>query len=393
MSKSKGNIVNPWEVFNEHGADATRWYMYTASPPGNTRRFSSNLVGEVVRRFLNTLWNTYSFFVTYANLSDWRLEIGDSEQASQSTNQPINQSPDLLDRWLLSELNRLVRDVTTAYESYDVLGATRPVADFVDGLSNWYVRLNRRRFWDGDPAALETLYTALTTLSKLLAPAMPFVAEEIYQNLVAGVDASAPDSVHLSTWPVVQEALIDEQLSADMALVQKITTLGRAARENASLKVRQPLQQVVVRVRSDEEKASLLRMADYLLSELNVKEVAFADAASDLVDVQVHPLPKQLGQKYGRGFPVIRKAFSEMDQMELAGKFQAGESVVVEADGASYEVTPEDVEVRSTPRAGYSVAEDGGYLVAVTTTITPELALEGQSREVVRRVQQLRKDA
>jgi isoleucyl-tRNA synthetase len=387
MSKSKGNIVNPWEVFNEHGADATRWYMYTASPPGNTRRFSSNLVGEVVRKFLNTLWNTYSFFVTYSNLSDWKP--GSVSLVSEAQAETAN----LLDRWLLSELNRLVQDVTVAYENYDVLGATRPVADFVDSLSNWYVRLNRRRFWDGDAAALETLYTALSTLSKLIAPAMPFIAEEIYQNLVVGVDASAPDSVHLAMWPAVEEALIDEQLSADMDLVQKVTTLGRAARENASLKVRQPLQQVVVRVRDDEEKASLLRMADYLLSELNVKEVAFADAASDLVDVQVHPLPKQLGQKYGRGFPVIRKAFSEMDQLELASKFQAGESVVVEADGASYEVTPEDVEVRSTPRAGYSVAEDSGYLVAVTTTITPELELEGHSREVVRRVQQLRKDA
>ncbi|MCL4832922.1 MAG: isoleucine--tRNA ligase [Caldilineaceae bacterium] len=390
MSKTKGNVVNPWEVFKEHGADATRWYMYTAGPPGNSRRFSNALVGEVVRRFLNTLWNTYSFFVTYANLSDWGLGTGDWG-ADARNSQFATRNP--LDRWVLSELNRLVRDVTAAYESYDVLGATRPVADFVDSLSNWYVRLNRRRFWDGDPAALATLHHALVTVSQLLAPATPFVADELYQNLVSGVDAAAPDSVHLSRWPGVDAAAIDEQLSADMALAQKVTTLGRAARESANLKVRQPLQQVVVRTRSTEEKGGLERMADTLLAELNVKELAFADGAGELVDVQVHPLPKQLGQKFGRGFPIVRQALAGMDQSELAERFGAGESVTIEVDGTSYEVAPEDVEVRSAPRAGFSVAEDGGYLVAVTTDLTPELVLEGQAREVVRRVQQLRKDA
>ena len=393
MSKSKGNVVNPWAVFAEHGADATRWYMYTAGPPGNSRRFSNALVGEVVRRFLNTLWNTYSFFVTYANLSEgWTADSGRQtvEVRSAVSGQ---RSDNLLDRWVLSELNRLVRDVTAAYENYDVLGATRPVADFVDSLSNWYVRLNRRRFWDGDPAALATLHQALVTVSQLLAPTTPFVADELYQNLVSGVDAAASDSVHLSRWPSVDPAAIDEQLSADMALAQKITTLGRAARENASLKVRQPLRQVVVRIRAAEEKAGLERMADTLLVELNVKGLAFADGAGELVDVQVHPLPKQLGQKFGRGFPVVRQALAGMDQSDLAARFGAGESVTVEVDGTSYEVAPEDVEVRSNPRAGFSVAEDGGYLVAVTTDLTPELVLEGQAREVVRRVQQLRKDA
>ncbi len=390
MSKSKGNVVNPWAVFKEHGADATRWYMYTAGPPGNSRRFSNALVGEVVRRFLNTLWNTYRFFVTDANLSDWRLGTGDWG-ADARNSQFATRNP--LDRWVLSELNRLVQDVTAAYETYDVLGATRPVADFVDSLSNWYVRLNRRRFWDGDPAALATLHHCLVTVSQLLAPATPFVADELYQNLVSSLDKNAPDSVHLSRWPVVDADAIDEQLSADMALAQKVTTLGRAARENASLKVRQPLRQVVVRTRSAEEKAGLERMADTLLVELNVKGLAFADGASELVDVQVHPLPKQLGQKFGRGFPVIRQALAGMDQSDLAARFGAGESVTVEVDGTSYAVAPEDVEVRSAPRAGFSVAEDGGYLVAVTTDLTPELVLEGQAREVVRRVQQLRKDA
>jgi isoleucyl-tRNA synthetase len=356
--------------------------MYTASPPGNTRRFSVGLVGEVVRKFLNTLWNTYSFFVTYANLSDWK--VGD----------PAEQSAELLDRWLLSDLNRLVREVTEAYETYDVLGATRPIDAFVDNLSNWYVRLNRRRFWEGDAGALSTLYQALVTLSRLLAPTMPFVSEEIYQNLVMTVDESAPDSVHLASWPGFDERLIDEQLHADMELAQKVTTLGRAAREAASLKVRQPLQQVVVRTRTEVEKEGLRRMQEYVLGELNIRELAFADAAGDLVDVQVFPLPKQLGQKYGAGYPKIRQAFAGLDQMDLAARFRNGETVAVTVDGGEeYTVEPSDVEVRTSPRQGYSVAEDSGYLVAVTTELTPELMLEGHARELVRRVQQLRKDA
>ena len=391
MSKSKGNVVNPWEVFKVHGADATRWNMYTASPPGNSRRFSVNLVGETVRKFLNTLWNTYSFFVTYANLSDeWRVAVGVSDPPPATRN--------MLDRWVLSELNKLVRDVTAAYETYDVLGATRPVADFVDSVSNWYVRLSRRRFWEGDPAALGVLYEVLVKVSQLLAPATPFIAEEIYQNLVTnvasgGLASGEVASVHLSRWPAVNAALIDEQLSTDMALAQKVTSLGHAARQNANLKVRQPLAQVVVRTRSSEERASLERLADLVLDELNVKALTFAEAAGDLVDVVVFPFPKQLGQKYGKGYPVIRKLLGELDQVDLAGKFQAGEAVTVEGDGVSYAIAPEDVEVRSTPRAGFSVAQDGGYLVAITTTLTPELEQEGNARELVRRIQQLRKDA
>jgi isoleucyl-tRNA synthetase len=396
MSKSKGNVVNPWEVFDIHGADATRWNMYTASPPGNSRRFSVNLVGETVRKFMNTLWNTYSFFVTYANLGDTEIKrVGDfvvSAQSNDSANLSISQSLNLLDKWVLSELNKLVRDVTAAYESYDVLGATRPVADFVDSVSNWYVRLSRRRFWEGDPTALSVLYEVLVKVSQLIAPATPFIAEEIYQNLVTR-NNPALASVHLSRWPAANEALIDAQLSDDMALVQKVTSLGHAARQNANLKVRQPLAQVVVRTRNAEERASLERLSGLVLDELNVKALTFADAAGDLVDVVVFPFPKQLGQKYGKGYPVIRKLLSELDQLEVAGKFQAGETVTVEADGASYAIAPEDVEVRSTPRAGFSVAQDGGYLVAITTTLTPELEQEGNARELVRRIQQLRKDA
>jgi isoleucyl-tRNA synthetase len=381
MSKSKGNVVNPWEVFDTHGADATRWYMYTASPPGNSRRFSTALVGETVRKFLNTLWNTYSFLVTYANLSEWEPSVVAPE------------TDNLLDRWVLSELNLLVRDVTVAMESYDVLGATRPVADFVDNLSNWYVRLNRRRFWDGDAAALATLHHVLRTVSQLLAPTVPFIAEELWQNLAVKIDGSAVDSVHLSAWPTVDEALVDEQLSEEMALIQRVTSLGHSARQNANLKVRQPLAQVVVRTRNQREGESLRRLQQFLLDELNVKELVFTDASGDLVDVVVFPYPRQLGQKYGKGYPKIRAAMAAMDQFDIASRLQAGESVEVTSDGETFVITAEDVEVRSTPRAGYSVSEAGGYLVAVTTALDSALVQEGNAREVVRRIQQLRKDA
>ena len=386
MSKSKGNVVSPWEVFNTHGADATRWYMYTASPPGNSRRFSVNLVGETVRRFLNTLWNTYSFFVTYANLSEWRLAVGQAPDGTLAFH--------LLDRWAYSELNRLVREVTEAMEHYDVLGATRPIADFVESLSNWYVRLSRRRFWDGDPAALQTLYDVLVTVAHLLAPATPFLAEAIYQNLVVGVSTAAlPDSVHLARWPQVHAEAVDEQLSADMALVQRVASLGHAARQNANLKVRQPLAQVVVRTRTAEEEAALRRMQQLLLDELNVKSLNFTHASGDLIDVVVFPYPKQLGQKYGKGYPKIRQALSSLEQAELAARFQAGETVEISAEGETDGVAPEDVEVRVTPRAGFSVAQEAGYLVAVTTELDQTLLQEGSARELVRRIQQLRKDA
>jgi len=380
MSKSRGNVVNPWQIFAEHGADATRWYMYTAGPPGNARRFSSNLVAEVKRRFLNTLWNTYSFFVVYANL------------APATGQAPAGESNDF-DRWLLSELNRLVRDVTAAYEAYDVTAATRPIAEFVDDLSNWYVRLNRRRFWDGDPAALAALHHTLVTLAKLLAPAVPFLSEALYQNLVASAEPDQPDSVHLARWPQADANAIDAELSAAMALAQRVTTLGRAARESAALKVRQPLQQVVVRTRTEDERAGLQRMRQLLLSELNVKDLTFADEGDELVDVEVFPLPRQLGQRYGRGYPVIRRLFAQMDQRQLAQRFDEGDTVTVEDDGNSFEVGSEDVELRRTPRAGFAVSEDGGYLVAVTTEVTPELEQEGHARELVRHIQQLRKDS
>jgi len=267
MSKSKSNVVSPQEVLDASGADALRWYLYTSSPPGNVRRFSGELVEEVVRKFLLTLWNTYSFFVTYANIDrfDPRTTVSLDGLAE-------------LDRWILSELNQLIDRVTRSLEQYDPTGAGRMIEDFVQALSNWYVRRSRRRFWksenDADKqAAHTTLYQCLVTLARLLAPFTPFVAEELYQNLVRSVDESAPESVHLTDYPQADLSQVDEELSADTRLAMTVSSLGRSARAKANLKVRQPLAKVLVKVRSKREEAGLNRMASQVLEELNVKRV------------------------------------------------------------------------------------------------------------------------
>lgn len=386
MSKSRGNTVTPWDVIEKNGADAMRWYLYTASPPGQERRFSSDLVGEVLRSFTLTLWNTYSFFITYANLDGWR-----PEGSVQITYSP-------LDQWLRSSLHTLVRDVTTALENYDVLGATRPIEVFVDQLSNWYLRRSRRRFWksesDADKkAAYATLYEALVTVSKLLAPTMPFMADELYQNLVRSVDENAPLSVHLTEWPAFDEALIDEKLNREMALVMKLVSLGHAARNKANRKVRQPLAEVAFAVGNREEGEIALAHADLLEDELNVKKVRLLNAANEAVSFSLNPLPKQLGQKYGSKFPEIRKAVLALDAEKTASSLLAGNAVKVEADGETYWLLPEEVEVRVNARSGYAVASEGAYLAALVTDLTPELIQEGLAREFVRRVQDLRKSA
>lgn len=386
MSKSRGNIVNPWDVINAHGADAFRWYLYTASPPGNERRFSADLVGNVVREFTLTLWNVYAFFVTYARLDNWKPPV----QAPQLTNP--------LDAWLLSELNVLVRDVTQAYEEYNVPDATRPIQDFVEKLSTWYLRRSRRRFWksesDADKeAAYYTLYTTLVTLAKLLAPAMPFLAEELYQNLVRSVDKNAPESVHLAYWPTWEAERIDEELNRDMALIMRLVSLGHSARQKANRRVRQPLSEAAFSVGNVQERATVERFADLIADELNVKRVRLLDASTEAVSHTVKPLPKQLGQKYGSRFPAIQKAILALEPEQVAQKLLAGQPLRLEVDGEVYEILPEEVEVRAQARSGFSVAEEGPYVAALVTELTPDLIAEGLAREFVRYVQDLRKQA
>ncbi|MBR6090477.1 MAG: isoleucine--tRNA ligase, partial [Anaerolineaceae bacterium] len=254
MSKHKGNIVSPWDVIRDNGVDAMRWYLYTASPAGQERRFSSNLVKEVLRGFTLQLWNTYSFFVTYANLDHWTPAQMENVEYSD------------MDRWLLSAMNALVRDITNAYENYDVNAATRPIQGFVNTLSNWYLRRSRRRFWksEGDSdknAAYATLYQALVTVSKLIAPAMPFIADEIYRNLVVTADPAAPQSVHMADWPKVDESMIDEQLNHEMDLIIGLASLGHAARNKANRKVRQPLAEAAFSVGQADDRPLIAKYA------------------------------------------------------------------------------------------------------------------------------------
>jgi isoleucyl-tRNA synthetase len=391
MSKSKGNIVDPWDVLNQHGADAFRWYLYTSSPPGESRRFSVNLVGEVVNKFWSTLWNTYSFFVTYANLDQW----------SPLASQPEVKDRDLLDQWVLAELNRLIRDVTEAYETYNVTDATRPIQAFVERLSNWYVRLSRRRFWKSEAdveklGAYATLYECLVTLSKLIAPAMPFLSEALYRNLVGSVDETAPESVHLAMWPESQPELINQTMIQDMTLVEKLVSLGRAARETVNIRVRQPLASVQFATRNTAEEETVRRLSALIQNELNVKHVGFLANAGDVVSYVLNPLPSLLGKKFGKDFPVVQKMLREgqaEDIIRWAKTLLSGANVTVELDGRSFEITPEEIEVKQKSAEGYAIAEDGVYLAALDTRLTEDLEMEGLAREVVRRVQTMRKDA
>jgi len=385
MSKSLGNIVQPWDVLSAHGADALRWYLYTATPPGNERRFSSDLVGEVVRDFTLTLWNVYSFFVTYANLDKPTLAA-----RTASENQ--------LDKWVLSELNVLVRDVTTAYDGYDVTNATRPISAFVEKLSTWYLRRSRRRFWksesDSDKqAAYQTLYTALVTVAKLLAPAMPFMAEELYQNLVRSMDSDAPESVHLALWPIFDSALIDENLNRQMNLVMRLVSIGHAARNKANRKVRQPLAEAAFSVTNVDERKAIETFADIIADELNVKKVRLLNASTEALSHSVKPLPKQLGQKYGNKFPALQKAILAVNAEEAAHKLTSGQPLRVSVEGVDYAILAEEVEVKALAKEGFAVAEEGSYVAALVTELTPALVREGQAREFVRRVQDLRKSA
>jgi len=384
MSKSRGTAVDPWEVLNHQGADAFRWYLYTASPPENARRFSAKLVEEVVKNFTLTLWNVYSFFVTYANLDGW---VPNPDEVPEYTP---------MDQWLRSSLHALIRDVTQAMEDYDVLGCTRPVENFVNTLSKWYLRRSRRRFWksesDSDKyAAYATLYEVLVNITYLLAPTMPFIAEELYQNLVRSVDKKVSDSVHKCTWPKYDESLIDDDLNSEMALVMRLASLGHAARNKAEVKVRQPLAEIAYSVASAQEAKVIEAYTEVLADELNVKQVGLLSETGEVISYSLNPLPRQLGSKYKDKFPIIRDALIAMDAGEVAKKLMAEKSVKVDVKGEEFEILPNEVEIRTDAKTGLIVAQEGPHLAALRTELTEELIAEGLAREFVRRVQDFRK--
>ncbi|NPV09861.1 MAG: isoleucine--tRNA ligase [Anaerolineae bacterium] len=388
MSKSRGNVVRWEDVVSQHGADALRWYMYTAAPPGNPRRFSMDLVGVALREFLLTLWNTYSFFVTYANIDGFD---------PAKNNVPVAERPEL-DRWVLAELHSLTAAVDGALARYDVPAAARPIERFVDNLSNWYVRRSRRRFWKSEAdrdkaAAYLTLYECLVTVAKLLAPFTPFIAEEMYRNLVARVDPAAPDSVHLCDFPQADVSLVDEGLRADMALAMRLVSLGHAARNSAGIKLRQPLTRALVALRSAEERQALDRLGDVVMDELNVRAIEVVESASELGSYHFSAVPAKVGPKFGRLFPAIKAALAELTEPQAVEALRQGRVLCLEVGGQQVELHPDEVEMSMEPAPGLALASEAGYAVAVDTEITEELRLEGLAREVVRRVQNMRKQA
>jgi isoleucyl-tRNA synthetase len=394
MHKSWGNAIWFDDAAEQMGVDVMRW-MYSAHKPENNLLFGYHGADETRRRFLIPLWNVYSFFVTYANLDKWQPEgrvlWKDGVQPSDlAALQP-------LDKWVLSRLQWLIEVITDNLDNYDAYTATRHFEAFVDDLSNWYVRRSRRRFWkseaDADKhTAYTTLYACLTTLTRLLAPFIPFVTEEMYQNLVRTVDGGAPESVHHTVWPTAEARLVDEELIADMELAIRVSSLGRSARSTSGVKLRQPLAKAMV-VASKAERERLARLTDLVVDELNVKSLDFADRVADLVEYEIGLLPSVLGKKHGPLFPRLRAAVADLDADALALAFQSGLPVDVEVDGQTLTLLPEEVEVRFKPREGYAVAEERGLVVGVDVVITPELEAEGLARDLVRRIQNARKEA
>ena len=381
MSKSKGNVVDPFEVLDSQGADATRWHFYTASAPWLPTRFSVDDVSEAQRKFLSTLWNVYSFYVLYAELDNFNpLDYKDFK------------SENVMDKWIMSKLNTVIKEVDENLASYQITQAALIIEDFTDELSNWYVRRNRARYWaenltDDKIGAYVTLYRVLTTLIKVAAPFVPFVTEEIYQNLVVGLDNSAEESLHLCSWPEVCEEDIDKNLEKEMELAYTIVKLGRSARNGANIKNRQPLSKMLLST-----DAIPTYYGDIIKDELNIKAVEFGADLSQYVNFEIKPNLPVLGRQYGKLIPGIRKEIAVRNQMELAQKLQSGGTETINVDGTEIVLNSESVLVTMQGLEGYAFAGEGQIGVVLDTTITEELKEEGQIREIISKIQNMRKE-
>ncbi len=383
MHKSSDNVIWFDDAAETMGADVMRW-MYCTSKPESNMLFGYTRADKVKRRFLIPLWNVYSFLVTYANIDKW-------------TPKDVTIQYSVLDRWILSRLQVLVHDVTNHLELYDVYSATASLEQFVDELSKWYVRRSRRRFWKSEAdidkkAGYTTLYACLTGLVKLLAPFLPFLSEEMYQNLVRSVDPDAPESVHHNDWPTADASLIEEKLMADMELAIKLCGLGRSLRNKAGIKLRQPLHEAWV-VADEPTLEKLQRLTHLVKDELNVKELALTSRKRALVDYEVLLRPSLLGKKYGTLFPKLRETVARMDTNVLVEKLHKGHSVKVKVNDRVITLRPEEIEVRIQPRKGYILTEEQDVIVGINTTVTEALKTEGLARDIVRRIQNQRKDA
>ena len=382
MSKSKKNGVDPFLLLDTVGADATRWHFYTCSAPWLPTRLSLENVQETQRGFLATLWNVYSFYVLYAEIDKFN---------------PLNykdfKSENVMDKWIISELNTLVKEVDEKLEKYDITGSANQIEAFTDRLSNWYVRRNRERFWgteltDDKIGAYVTLYRVLVTLSKISAPFIPFMTEEIYQNLVVGLDRDAEESIHLCSWPEVNEAEVDKKLEEEMDLAYTIVKLGRSARNSVNIKNRQPLSKMLISVKNLPEYYS-----DIVKEELNVKDVVLGADMKNYVDFEIKPNLPVLGKEYGRLIPQIKQKIAEFNQMELATKVEAGNIEYIEIGEVQIPLSKDNLLVTMQGKDGFAFSGTGEIGVVIETEITPELREEGYLREILSKVQNMRKDS
>ena len=384
MSKSKGNAVDPFDALNKYGADAIRWYFYINSAPWLPNRFHGKAVVEGQRKFMSTLWNTYAFFVLYANIDNF-----------DATKYTLNYDKlPVMDKWLLSKLNTMVKTVDADLGSYKIPEAARALQEFVDDMSNWYVRRSRERFWakgmEQDKInAYMTLYTALVTVAKAAAPMIPFMTEDIYQNLVRSIDADAPESIHLCDYPEVNEAWIDKDLEANMEELLEIVVLGRACRNTANIKNRQPIGTMYVKA----EKAMDKFYTDIIADELNVKEVKFADDVESFISYSFKPQLRTVGPKYGKLLNGIRTALSEIDGTAAMKELRDNGVLVLDIDGNRVELAEEDLLIETAQSEGYVTETDGETSVVLDTNLTPELIQEGFVREIISKVQTMRKEA
>ena len=384
MSKSRGNVVDPWEVISAHGADAFRWYYLTAQQPWAGYRFSVDTVGESVRQFMLTLWNTYSFWVLYANAEG----LGPSDFAAYTAAED-------LDRWALSRLQATVGTVRERMDEFDCTAAGRAIAAYVEELSNWYVRLSRRRFWDGDRAAFATLRHCLLETVALLAPFTPFLADEIHLNLAGGAfgeTGDRPDSVHLRDYPEADPALADPALEKAMEAVRLTVELGRAARARAKAKVRQPLRRAVI-VANEAEREAIEARAGLVTAELNVKELDFVSDEGELVSYTAKPNYRTLGPRFGKKMPQVAAAVEALDAAHVAAALADGGEIGINVDGADHTLGADEIALALQPLEGYEVEAESGHAVALQLELDDELCQEGLAREIVHAVQIARKDA
>ena len=384
MSKSKGNAVDPFEALSAYGADAIRWYFYTSSAPWIPKRFNGKLVQEGQRKFMGTLWNTYAFFVLYANI--------DNFDASKYV--LAYEKLSVMDKWLLSKLNTVIKEVDNNLSNYRIPEAARALDDFVDDMSNWYVRRSRERFWakgmEQDKInAYMTLYTALVTICKCAAPMIPFMTEDIYQNLVRSVDQTAPESIHLCDFPVANEAHIDAELEKNMDEVLKIVVMGRACRNSANIKNRQPIGNMFVKAPS----ALPEFFVEIIEDELNVKKVTFTDDVSAYTSYTFKPQLRTVGPKYGKFLGQIQKALAALDGNAAMAELKANGVLALPSVDESVKLAEEDLLITMTQMEGYVTEGDNTVTVVLDTNLTPELIEEGFVREIISKIQTMRKEA